>query len=350
MTTEWNLTDLSYQTHILQGVSRTFALTIPQLPDKIRQVVENAYLLCRIADTIEDEPTLTALEKNQFSQEFIQVVAGHSCPHSLSKALHPHLSNSTLETEKELIANIPRIIRLTHHFSSRQQAALQRCIHIMSRGMAEFQQHNDLQGLATLADLDRYCYYVAGVVGELLTELFVDYSPQIAQHESQLQSLAPAFGQALQMTNILKDIWEDRQRGACWLPQEIFAPYGFELATLSPEHHDPAFAQGLQDLIGITYFHLDRALQYILLIPCQEIGIRRFCLWALGMAILTLRKIHLHPNFKRGQQVKISRRSVKATVMISNLSASSNRTLKLLFHLLTHSLPRTRILPHPLRN
>ena len=50
-----NLDDVSYQREILQHVSRTFALTIPELPDSLRIVISNAYLLCRIADTIEDD-------------------------------------------------------------------------------------------------------------------------------------------------------------------------------------------------------------------------------------------------------------------------------------------------------
>ena len=47
--------DEAYQEHALPGVSRTFALTIPELPGDLRRVVTNAYLLCRIADTIEDD-------------------------------------------------------------------------------------------------------------------------------------------------------------------------------------------------------------------------------------------------------------------------------------------------------
>jgi len=48
--------NLRYQSDILERVSRTFALTIPQLPFDLSKVVANAYLLCRIADTIEDDP------------------------------------------------------------------------------------------------------------------------------------------------------------------------------------------------------------------------------------------------------------------------------------------------------
>ena len=56
-------TDNQFQNEILQDVSRTFALTIPQLPPPLYRAVANAYLLCRIADTIEDDSKLTFQEK-----------------------------------------------------------------------------------------------------------------------------------------------------------------------------------------------------------------------------------------------------------------------------------------------
>lgn len=340
-------TDESYQTHILQGVSRTFALTIPQLPPALCKVVSNGYLLCRIADTIEDEPALTPAQKRQFSQQFIQVVAGDTSVDSFSQTLYPLLSHATLATEKDLILNTPRVIRLTHSFTPPQRAALHRCIHIMAEGMAEFQQHSSLNGLKDLPEMNRYCYYVAGVVGEMLTDLFCDYSPQIAVHQTQLQTLAISFGQGLQMTNILKDIWEDYARGACWLPREMFEQVGFDLRKLSPDDYDPAFGQGLAELIAIAYSHLQKALEYVLLIPRQELGIRRFCLWALGMAILTLRRIHQRRDFRHGHEVKISRRSVKATVLVSNLATRQDRILQLLFYLLTRALPYEKNISRP---
>ncbi|HAI70610.1 MAG TPA: phytoene synthase [Gammaproteobacteria bacterium] len=334
-----HLTDEDYQNNSLIGVSRTFALTIPQLPPALCQVVGNGYLLCRIADTIEDEPNLTPQQKRLFSQEFIQVVAGEASPKALSQSLEPLLSDSTLEAEKDLIRNTHRVIRLTHNFTHPQRTALHRCVRIMAQGMAEFQQNTSMAGLKNLAEMERYCYYVAGVVGEMLTDLFCDYSPEIQKHEARLQKLAISFGQALQMTNILKDIWEDYQRGACWLPRDVFEQVGFDLNNLSPGQYEPAFGDGLIELIRIAHTHLHQSLQYILLIPKTETGIRRFCLWALGMAILTLRRILKRLDFAQGQHVKISRRSVKATIGISNLLTRSDTSLRVLFYLLTRALP-----------
>ena len=94
----------------------------------------------------------------------------------------------------------------------------------MCYGMPRFQSSASLRGLASSTDLDDYCYYVAGVVGDMLTDLFCEYADRIARRRAELQRLAVSFAQGLQMTNILKDVWEDRSRGACWLPQEVFTP------------------------------------------------------------------------------------------------------------------------------
>jgi len=68
--------DLAYQAHILPGVSRTFALTIPVLPERLARVMTNAYLLCRLADTIEDDVGLDAAQKSVFHERFVAVVKG----------------------------------------------------------------------------------------------------------------------------------------------------------------------------------------------------------------------------------------------------------------------------------
>lgn len=331
--------DLACQERMLQGVSRTFALTIPQLPAPLAQAVGNAYLLCRIADTIEDEPALDARQKRELSELFNAVLAQEETPQRFMASLHPLLSRHTTEDERELIRNTVRVVRITHSFSPRQRGALLRCVRIMSRGMAEFQEGSTLSGLPRMRDLDRYCYHVAGVVGEMLTELFCEHVPAIDPQRAKLLELAVSFGQGLQMTNILKDIWEDRARGACWLPRDVFQRAGFDLDDLAPDARSPAFEEGLSELIGIARQHLARALAYTLMMPGRETGIRRFCLRALGMAVLTLRRIHGRLDFRAGDEVKISRASVGATVVVTDLTARRDPLLKGLFAFFTRPLP-----------
>jgi farnesyl-diphosphate farnesyltransferase len=332
------LSDYEFQSVLLEGVSRTFALTIPQLPEGLYAPIANAYLLCRIVDTIEDEVSLSPEQKKYFCSEFISIVASGVNSEPFAVELAPLLSDQTIPAEHALIHVLPRVIEITHSFEPDQIAALACCVETMADGMPVFQAQNLHDGLATLADMDSYCYYVAGCVGEMLTKLFCHYSPEIAQHKEQLLALSVAFGQGLQMTNILKDIWDDAQRGVCWLPQDVFTEAGFNLKELTAENSNEHFRLGLARVISIADQHLHDALRYTQLIPAHEVGIRNFCLWALGMALLTLKKIKHNLGFTASSQVKITRNSVKTTILTTKLIGRSNLLLSLLFDFTSRDL------------
>jgi farnesyl-diphosphate farnesyltransferase len=335
--------DEVYQDQILPHVSRTFALTIPQLPPALSIPVTSAYLLCRIADTIEDEPALSAPETLAFLQRFSAVVAGNGEPAALARDLEHRLSDRTLPTERDLVSNMDRVVRVAAKLGPVQHAAIRRCVELMCYGMPRFQFNASLKGLARCSDLDDYCYYVAGVVGEMLTELFCDYSADIARHRTSLSALSASFAQGLQMTNILKDVWEDRSRGACWLPQEVFSRYGVDLGQTSSSADDPRFKAGIVELVAVAHAHLRNALDYTLLIPGTERGIRRFCLWAIGLAALTLRKIASNPGFTSGAQVKVTRTAVSTTMLMTNTFIGSDWMLRRLFGAATRGLPLARL-------
>ena len=69
-----NQNDTAVQDSILPLVSRTFAMTIPLLPQSLRLSVTNAYLLCRVADTIEDTSHLPTKKKTVFFRQLVEVV------------------------------------------------------------------------------------------------------------------------------------------------------------------------------------------------------------------------------------------------------------------------------------
>jgi len=326
------LSDDDYQTDILQDVSRTFALTIPQLPERLCRVVSNAYLLCRIADTIEDDKHMSSEQKTHFAEQFINVVNGEEEAKVFSEALYPLLSPTATAAEHDLIANTKPVIRITHSFNARQRAALERCVKIMAEGMARYQDAETLDGVADLNDMGQYCYYVAGVVGEMLTELFCDYCPAIDTQRNEMMKLAVSFGQGLQMTNILKDIWEDHHRGACWMPRDIFNKHGVDITNKMPGNNAKGLEDAYLELLSVAYGHLNNALEYTLNIPKEEIGLRKFCLWSIGMAVLTLEKIRQHPNFTSGQEVKITRLNVKITVFLTSIAVKNNAILRILFN------------------
>ena len=333
--------DLAYQDVALQEVSRTFAFTIPQLPEALRHVVSNAYLLCRINDTIEDEPALSVAQKSTFWDQFVAVVGGKESPENFSRELGSLLSEQTLPAEHDLIANTDRVIRVTHSLTGEQRNSLERCVRVMAKGMLEFQREATPEGLDDIEHMDKYCYYVAGVVGEMLEELFCDYCEEIklkGKHEEMMR-LSVSFGKGLQLTNILKDIWEDKERGTCWLARDVFQAEGCTVGRVSAGEGGPAFEKGLNRLLAEARHHLTHGIRYSLLVPPHETGIRLHCLWTVGMAILTMRRIHANPNFRSAQEVKISRLSVKSVIFVSRLFARSDFALGLLFRLALAGLP-----------
>jgi farnesyl-diphosphate farnesyltransferase len=327
-----------FQDQILPHVSRTFALTIPQLPTPLRTAVTNAYLLCRIADTIEDEPALSPADSSVYLERFTGVVRGTEAAAPLAREVAARLSPRTLAAERELVSQMERVIDVTTGLGA-ERAAIERCIGLMCHGMHHFQQTASLAGLKRAVDLDSYCYYVAGVVGEMLTELFCCHSPAVAAQHAALRELSTSFAQGLQLTNIIKDFWEDRSRGACWFPRDVFARHGVNLAKLSPQVRDARFQEGVRELVAVAHGHLRNALAYALLLPPAETGIRLFCLWAIGLAALTLRRIAARPDFTSGTQVKVSHTAVLLTRWCTTAAVRNDRLLRRLFELAARGLP-----------
>tara|TARA_B110000503_G_scaffold103370_1_gene154357 strand:+ start:961 stop:1995 length:1035 start_codon:yes stop_codon:yes gene_type:complete len=334
-----NYTDSQYQDYILQGVSRTFALTIPQLSKELVQVVGNAYLWCRMADTIEDDPQLALALKGHFSDQLSSLLTSQESTDAWVTELQPHLHCDTAPAELDLIANSQRILRLFRAFSPAQQSIIQQCVATMVQGMMHYQAHQPHSGLPNMPAFNDYCYHVAGVVGEMLTLLYCDYSKGFKDNKAQLMPLSVSFGQGLQMTNILKDIWQDQGREICWLPQDVFSKYNIQLQDLSKQRTNPDFHQGVRELVAIAHGHLQDALRYTLLIPKAEQGYRNFCLWAIGMALLTLKNIYKQPDFQQSSQIKISRNKVKTIFVVTRFIGRSNSLVKLFFKRIARDLP-----------
>ncbi|MBU3574637.1 squalene/phytoene synthase family protein [Polynucleobacter sp. UK-Mo-2m-Kol15] len=302
--------DLAYQKAILGSVSRTFALTIPLLPPAIEVVVSNTYLLCRIVDTIEDAAELSPPNKQYLSKVFLDAVLGVIPVDAFVIPCLDALKDYSNADELDLIEHTPTVLRILRTFPDRDRAAISRCVSIMSDGMSHFHGRQTQDGLKDLAEFEEYCYVVAGVVGELLTTIFSNYSPEFARRIEGHQQLAIAFGQALQMTNILKDSPEDRSRGVSWKP-----------ASMSQA-----------ELLKLAYEKLQDSMNYILLIPENEIGIRRFCFLAFGLAVMTLEKIATRKEFSKQSGLKLSRNTVWIFYAFTKIATSSKLLMTSFFY------------------
>jgi farnesyl-diphosphate farnesyltransferase len=361
----------------LSAVSRTFALNIPVLPAPLDLVVSVAYLLCRIADTIEDETEGSAAERRPLLVEFARLceLPPEWRPASVvfARTARRHLRPTAPSAEIRLLRGTPLVVRALSELEASARPAIARCLRVMTGGMSELMAIQPTNGRAPvpsrgegtfagtvdgpvpsrikgpvpsrvegLADLDQtltYCYYVAGVVGEMLTELFAGFSPRVKARSSELMARAPAFGRALQLTNILRDAREDLDQGRCFLPRREMAKQGLTPETLlRPELRRQAVAF-FDELIEVARRDADVALEYALAIPPEEQGIRLFCLWPLFFAVLTLRELSGNPAVLEPTPVKIGRDAVQRVMTVTRSMVRNDEQLRAYYHLCTSQAP-----------
>jgi len=339
-----------YAEEILLHVSRTFALNINVLKGKLHKSILLAYLYLRIADTVEDDPEMNASEKERLLALFADIfktaelreeaVAAFedALPDSWRRSDHPYM-NLCLHTHVvvPLLKELPEVY-----------AAPVRDVTIeMCGGMAKFalRQEAALSSgwftLESVANLDEYCYYVAGIVGKLLTNLFAADTCLISDaRKAEMQKLDVSFGLALQVANIVKDCVEDSGRRVCFVPEEICRRYGFDhsydMFTLPVGVADEVRADFesrraavMGELVKKAWKHLDDAIAYTKLVPNVKMRTRLFCLWPLFMAAENMKLIGDGSSlFASEKKVKITRDTVKRIVKSTSAHFYSDRWIE----------------------
>lgn len=321
--------DTIFCLEMLPQVSRTFAPTIRMLPRPLNLPVTVAYLLCRIADTVEDEHALNKEQKRQYLLEFSQIFTGDSQTSRLKFLAHikgvPDHNRDVF-----LMKNLGRVMNVFDSFSLDVQKLIGTWVVEMTMGMIKFAQEKGkrkFQFLKSMKDLDEYTYYVAGTVGHLLTSLFAHFSSKITPVVRQrLDKFSESFGKGLQLVNIIRDMNTDLKRGQSYIPDEILSKYRLTRKSIFEQKNYAQAEELFNEMIHIAIEHLDKALAYVVTLPKEEARIRLFCLLPLFWAMQTLRLLQANTiALLRIESVKISRRTIRIEFFKSLILMFSNR-------------------------
>ena len=275
---------------LLERTSRTFALSIPVLPEPTRREVMIAYLLFRIADTFEDAAHWTPARRIEALREFAGLLAEYS-PSEASRlaAKWSRADPARHEGYRQLIGETPFVLEAFFALNPDAIEPVRTHVRRSAEGMASFVERSADNGLVleTVKDLRDYCYAVAGIVGEMLTELFLVGRPALLPIATTLRDRAAFFGEALQLVNILKDASVDVSEGRSFLPRQASRSEVFALARRD----------------------LETAREYTLALQGAGAprGIVAFCALPAELAWATLAKVE-----KNGPGSKISRLEVFA--------------------------------------
>jgi len=325
-----------YAEEILQLVSRTFALNINVLKGKLHKSILLAYLYLRIADTVEDDPDMCASEKEVLLGKFADIFKTADLPESAVAAFEDALPESWRKSDHpymNLCLHTHVVVPLLKELPEVYAAPVRDVTIEMCGGMAKFalRQEAALSSgwftLESVANLDEYCYYVAGIVGKLLTNLFAADTCLISDaRKAEMQKLDVSFGLALQVANIVKDCVEDSNRRVCFVPEEICRRHGFDhsydmfslpvgVADDVRADFETRRAAVMAELVAKAWKHLDDAIAYTKLVPNVKMRTRLFCLWPLFMAAENMKLIGDGSSlFASDKKVKISRDTVKKIV------------------------------------
>ena len=187
---------------MLPAVSRTFALSIRLLPGELGGAVRCAYLICRIADTVEDASTLPAESRAELLDLLADCFDDSAAVAAFIAAAAPVAGDAA---HVRLVRNSDLVFAAYRYLPERTRGIVQHWTCEMIAGMRKFVlAYPHGVRIQSLDEYKEYCYYVAGTVGFLVTDLWHEYSPSIgARRYSILRERCHAFGQALQTVNIL---------------------------------------------------------------------------------------------------------------------------------------------------
>jgi farnesyl-diphosphate farnesyltransferase len=273
---------------LLEKTSRTFALSIPVLPEPTRRQVMIAYLLFRIADTFEDAAHWPPRQRIEALTELQRLLKEYSPAEARDLASKWSAAGPSPHAGyRELIAQVPFVLEAFVLLDPQAVASVRQHVVRSAEGMASFVARSEagVLKLAGLQDLRDYCYVVAGIVGEMLTELFLAKREPLASIAPCLRERAATFGEALQLVNILKDASVDVSEGRSFLPASVPRSEVFALARRD----------------------LQAAGEYILALQraAAPRGIVAFCALPAELAWATLEKVE-----RRGPGSKVSRLEV----------------------------------------
>ncbi|CDZ77737.1 Dehydrosqualene synthase [Legionella massiliensis] len=294
-----------YEQH-LSKVSRSFTFCIRELPEPAKEWVALSYLLCRIIDTIEDSTWPN--KETQFAafQQMKSFLTESPSKEQFSSWLNSFPVN-LVEAERKLLLDLPILLDDKNELPNPIKTALTNTTSQMVDGMAhfltEYKTESNLS-LPSLTAANQYCFFVAGIVGELLSHIFTYLIPTFEWTEGLLNQ-ALHFGLFLQKINLLKDKGEDEAAGRFY----IASREQLRQSLILNAQQALAFIQAIPVIPGRKY--------------------RLACAWPLFIGLASLKWID--KNWQRQTNYKITPRETKLLIQQTAQLIDDNHALETLF-------------------
>ena len=241
--------------------AKNFYYAFRALPSRKRNAIYATYAVCRLWDDIADEDDIPIEQKRRlFSQarsDLTQVLT------SVNVDVDSKTGRTDLQPEFVALADAVRAFRVPERYFTEILTGVE----------------SDLTKtrFANFSELREYCYGVASAVGLICIEIFGHDDPRA-------EGYAIDMGIALQLTNILRDIKEDSDRGRIYLPQDELAQFGYAENDLMRQVYDERFKSLMRYQVARARSYYERSRPLFELIEPES----RTCLRVLHAAYLAI--------------------------------------------------------------
>lgn len=280
--------------YFLDMTSRSFSAVIKELHPELLVPVTLFYLVLRGLDTVEDDMTIPLETKEPILRNFQDV---------LEQDGWTFTENGPDEKDRQLLAEFNVVVEEFKKIKPAYKTIIKDITKKMGNGMADYVRNaeHDTNGVNTIKDYELYCHYVAGLVGEGLTRLFVEgglATTELLKRPVLMESM----GQFLQQVNIIRDIKEDHVDKRRFWPKEVWSKHVDKFEDLfQPENKEKALSAS-SEMILLALNRADDCLYY--LAGIREQSVFNFCAIPQSMAIATLDVcFQNHELFKRNVKI-----------------------------------------------
>lgn len=271
--------------HYLNLTSRSFSAVIQELNPELLMPVCLFYLVLRGLDTIEDDMSLDIKQKEPLLRNFKEYMETDGWTFTQS---------GPDEKDRELLVHFDVVVSELKKVKKEYYDIIADITVKMGNGMADYAmnaEHNT-NGVNTVEEYELYCHYVAGLVGDGLTRLFVE-SKLANPHLLVRKDLTESMGQFLQKTNIIRDVHEDYLDKRRFWPKEVWSKYVDTWDDLfKPENRAQAI-ECSSEMVLNALKHADECLFYMAGIRDQSVF--NFVAIPQSMAIATLELVFRNP-------------------------------------------------------
>jgi farnesyl-diphosphate farnesyltransferase len=290
--------DLKECYRFLDLTSRSFVAVIQELHPELLVPVSVFYLILRSLDTVEDDMTISIEEKEPLLRDFYTHIDDENWTYD---------GNGPEEKDREVLVKFDCVTREFNKIKDEYKVIIKDITKRMGNGMGDYAKNavDNANGVKTIKDYELYCHYVAGLVGEGMTRLFVEAklaNPALLQRPELMESM----GQFLQQTNIIRDVWEDNEHKRFFWPKEVWSKYVDKFSDLFlPQNREKAL-QCSSEMVLMALNRADECLFYIA--GVKEQSVSNFVAIPQSMAIATLELCFQNPAIF-DQNVKITKGS-----------------------------------------